>query len=60
MIIPVVGIKKLLLALKAAIEPMPLAGIPIFGLVLVQLKVVPSTMSLPLAVVPVKLMGRIV
>ena len=39
---------------------MPLAGIPIFGLVFVQLKVVPSTMSLPLAVVPVKLMGRIV
>ena len=60
MIMAVIGTKKLLLALKAAIEPIPLAGIPIFGLVFVQLNVVPLTITLPLVVVPVKLIGKMV
>ena len=60
MIMAVIGTKKLLLALKAAIEAIPLAGIPTFGLVFVQLNVVPLTITLPPAVVPVKLIGRMV
>ena len=60
MIIPVMGILFRLEALKAGIEPLPVKGKPISVLEFDQLKVVPGTITFPLAVVPTKLMGKMV
>lgn len=57
---PVMGILYRFVALNAGMEPLPNKGNPISELVFVQLKTVPGTITLPLAVVPMKLMGRIV
>lgn len=57
---PVMGILFRLVALKAGIEPLPVNGKPISVLEFTQLKLVPGTITFPLAVVPMKLMGRIV
>ena len=60
MIIPVMGTLFRFVALKAGIEPLPVRGKPISVLEFDQLKVVPGTITLPLAVVPTKLMGKMV
>lgn len=60
MIIPVMGTLFRFVALKAGIEPLPVRGKPISVLEFDQLKVVPGTITFPLAVVPTKLMGKMV
>lgn len=57
---PVIGILYRFVALKAGMEPLPDNGKPTSVLVFVQLKTVPGTITLPLAVVPTKLIGKIV
>ena len=57
---PVMGILYRFVALKAGMEPLPNNGKPISVLVFVQLKTVPGTITLPLAVVPTKLIGKMV
>ena len=57
---PVIGILYKLVALKAGMEPLPTIGKPISVLVFVQLNTVPGTITLPFAVVPTKLMGKMV